>query len=71
MRVRSNRRMQRDALESTWSVYAPREPGTPFTKADMAAAEDQTGESPERPAETLDMHPLTMVRLGLLGRLSQ
>lgn len=42
------RREERDAIQSTWRVYEPREPGTPFRKRDLEAT--YAKELPPEPA---------------------
>lgn len=48
------RREDRAALESTWTTYEPRVPGTPFRKKDIADADERAalGE-PSHPGEPL------------------
>lgn len=38
------RREQRRELESTWNVYVPRKPGTPFTRKDVEDADERSSQ---------------------------
>ncbi len=59
MTVRTDRRQQRAEIQSTWSTYTPRVPGTPFTRRDLEdagarleAEEAEVQALPESPAKS-------------------